>query len=49
MTREFRLGDVRHITADSSRTRSELGFRLEVEFAAGITEFAGSADGRGAG
>lgn len=41
VTGEYRLGDVRHITADSSRIRSELGFRPEVEFTAGIKEFAG--------
>ncbi|MFI8513246.1 NAD-dependent epimerase/dehydratase family protein [Streptomyces sp. NPDC085460] len=39
-TGEFRLGDVRHITADSSRLRRDLGWRPEVGFAAGMEEFA---------
>ncbi|MGE7384386.1 NAD-dependent epimerase/dehydratase family protein [Streptomyces sp. NPDC004126] len=40
VTGEFRLGDVRHITADSSRLRRELGWRPEVGFARGMAEFA---------
>ncbi len=40
VTGEYRLGDVRHITADSARLRAELGWRPEVSFAAGMTEFA---------
>lgn len=40
VTGEFRLGDVRHITADSSRLRHELGWSAEVDFAAGMAEFA---------
>lgn len=40
ITGEFRLGDVRHITADSSRARAELGWMPRVTFAAGITEMA---------
>ncbi|MEU9372645.1 NAD-dependent epimerase/dehydratase family protein [Streptomyces sp. NPDC048255] len=40
VTGEFRLGDVRHITADSTRLREELGWRPEVGFAQGMTEFA---------
>ncbi|MEV5358283.1 NAD-dependent epimerase/dehydratase family protein [Streptomyces sp. NPDC052693] len=40
VTGEFRLGDVRHITADSSRLRRELGWRPEVDFATGMAEFA---------
>ncbi|MFJ9643984.1 NAD-dependent epimerase/dehydratase family protein [Streptomyces sp. NPDC004244] len=40
VTGEFRLGDVRHVTADSSRLRRELGWRPEVGFAAGMAEFA---------
>ncbi|MGW0737000.1 NAD-dependent epimerase/dehydratase family protein [Streptomyces sp. NPDC002851] len=40
VTGEYRLGDVRHITADSSRLRAELGWRPEVGFAAGMAEFA---------
>ncbi|MFF5404432.1 NAD-dependent epimerase/dehydratase family protein [Streptomyces misionensis] len=40
VTGEYRLGDVRHITADSSRLRSALGWRPRVPFAEGIGEFA---------
>ncbi|MFE7773549.1 NAD-dependent epimerase/dehydratase family protein [Streptomyces sp. NPDC057445] len=40
VTGEFRLGDVRHITADSGRLRAELGWRPSVGFAEGMTEFA---------
>ncbi|MFF4583302.1 NAD-dependent epimerase/dehydratase family protein [Streptomyces sp. NPDC001373] len=40
VTGEFRLGDVRHITADSTRLREELGWRPEVGFADGMAEFA---------
>ncbi|MEP7179364.1 MAG: NAD-dependent epimerase/dehydratase family protein [Pseudonocardiales bacterium] len=34
---EYRLGDVRHITADSSRVKTELDWAPQVDFAAGIT------------
>ncbi|MFJ8108981.1 NAD-dependent epimerase/dehydratase family protein [Streptomyces sp. NPDC096132] len=40
VTGEYRLGDVRHITADSARLRAELGWKAEVDFAAGMREFA---------
>ncbi|QES47021.1 NAD-dependent dehydratase [Streptomyces venezuelae] len=40
VTGEFRLGDVRHITADSARLQRELGWRPEVGFAEGMAEFA---------
>ena len=40
VTGGYRLGDVRHITADSARIRAELGWRPRVEFADGIAEFA---------
>lgn len=40
VTGEFRLGDVRHVTADSARLREELGWRPAVGFAAGMAEFA---------
>lgn len=40
LTGQFRLGDVRHITADSSRLRHELGWRPEVTFADGMRELA---------
>jgi len=39
-TGEFRLGDVRHVTADPSRLRRDLGWTPEVGFAAGMEEFA---------
>lgn len=41
ITRHYRLGDVRHITADSSRLKTELGWRPAVDFSAGMTELAG--------
>ncbi|WP_181793559.1 NAD(P)-dependent oxidoreductase [Streptomyces sp. WELS2] len=40
VTGEYRLGDVRHITASSSRLREELGWLPRVPFAAGMREFA---------
>jgi dTDP-L-rhamnose 4-epimerase len=40
VTGDFRLGDVRHVTADSTRLREELGWRPRVEFADGLAEFA---------
>jgi dTDP-L-rhamnose 4-epimerase len=40
VTGEYRLGDVRHITADSSRLRAELGWLPRVGFAQGMLEFA---------
>ncbi|MBC9719488.1 NAD-dependent epimerase/dehydratase family protein [Streptomyces sp. TRM66268-LWL] len=40
VTSEYRLGDVRHVTADSSRLRAELGWKPEVGFAQGMREFA---------
>ncbi|MGW8332150.1 NAD-dependent epimerase/dehydratase family protein [Streptomyces sp. NPDC055897] len=43
VTGEYRLGDVRHITADSARLRRELGWKPAVGFAEGMAEFA--ADG----
>lgn len=42
VTGEYRLGDVRHITADSQRLRQELGWRPQVSFASGMAEFAGA-------
>jgi dTDP-L-rhamnose 4-epimerase len=38
ITGEYRLGDVRHITADSSRLRSTFGWRPSVDFASGVAE-----------
>ncbi len=43
LTGHYRLGDVRHITADSSRLRTELDWRPRVEFAAGMQELAANA------
>lgn len=40
VTGGYRLGDVRHITAVSSRLRSELGWKPQVEFQDGIVELA---------
>ncbi|MEV0634239.1 NAD-dependent epimerase/dehydratase family protein [Streptomyces sp. NPDC050619] len=40
VTGEYRLGDVRHITADSARLRAELGWKAGVGFAEGMREFA---------
>ena len=40
VTGGYRLGDVRHITADTARLRSQLAWRPEVGFEAGVREFA---------
>ncbi|MFF8534054.1 NAD-dependent epimerase/dehydratase family protein [Streptomyces sp. NPDC015532] len=40
VTGEYRLGDVRHITADSARLRAELGWKAEIGFTEGMREFA---------
>lgn len=40
VTGEYRLGDVRHVTADSARLLAELGWKAEVAFAEGMREFA---------
>jgi dTDP-L-rhamnose 4-epimerase len=40
ITGEYRLGDVRHITASSERLKSELGWRPTVSFDQGMAEFA---------
>ncbi|MFH9728227.1 NAD-dependent epimerase/dehydratase family protein [Streptomyces sp. NPDC017254] len=40
VTGEYRLGDVRHITADSARLRRELGWRPAVSFAEGMSALA---------
>ncbi|GGO95004.1 NAD-dependent epimerase/dehydratase family protein [Wenjunlia tyrosinilytica] len=42
VTGEYRLGDVRHITASSERLREELGWRPGVGFLDGMAEFARS-------
>ncbi|WP_406286121.1 NAD-dependent epimerase/dehydratase family protein [Embleya sp. NBC_00896] len=40
VTGEYRLGDVRHITASAARLTEELGWRAEVGFTEGMGEFA---------
>ena len=40
VTGQFRLGDVRHITASSSRAEEVLGYRPEITLADGVREFA---------
>ncbi len=40
VTGEYRLGDVRHITASSERLRTELGWQPTVSFDEGMREFA---------
>lgn len=40
VTGQFRLGDVRHITANSSRLRKELDWEPKVKFASGMAELA---------
>jgi len=40
ITGEYRLGDVRHITASSERLKSELGWAPTMTFEAGMREFA---------
>lgn len=47
VTGAFRLGDVRHITADSSRVRRELGWAPRVDFADGMRELAAVGADRG--
>lgn len=39
-TGEFRMGDVRHITASADRIRQELGWRSQIGFDEGVREFA---------
>ena len=40
ITGRYRLGDVRHITADPALARRELGFQATTSFTAGMEEFA---------
>jgi dTDP-L-rhamnose 4-epimerase len=40
VTGEYRLGDVRHITASSDRLRAELGWEPRMTFEEGMREFA---------
>ena len=46
VTGEYRLGDVRHISASSERIWRELGWRAAVSFAEGVAEFAAAPAGR---
>jgi dTDP-L-rhamnose 4-epimerase len=41
VTGEYRLGDVRHVTASNHRLCAELGWAPQVAFADGLAEFAG--------
>lgn len=41
VTGRFRLGDVRHVTADTARIRTELGWTPRVAFRDGVSELAG--------
>ena len=40
VTGDYRLGDVRHVTASSARARAELGWSAAVGFADGMAAFA---------
>jgi dTDP-L-rhamnose 4-epimerase len=40
VTGHYRLGDVRHITADSSRLREEMGWSAQIDFADGMRDLA---------
>lgn len=40
VTGEYRLGDVRHIVASPALAKAELGFHAQIDFAAGMAEFA---------
>jgi dTDP-L-rhamnose 4-epimerase len=46
ITGEYRLGDVRHVTASSERIGRELGWRAAVPFDRGVAEFAAAPAGR---
>jgi dTDP-L-rhamnose 4-epimerase len=40
VTGDYRLGDVRHVTASSARARDELGWSARIGFADGMAAFA---------
>jgi len=42
VTGQYRLGDVRHITADSSRLKRELDWLPRIDFEQGLTELTAS-------
>lgn len=44
VTGQFRLGDVRHITASSERAATELGWRATITLAAGVSDLGVPAD-----
>jgi len=46
VTGQFRIGDVRHITASPARARRDLGFAAAVSFDGGMAEFATAPLGR---
>jgi dTDP-L-rhamnose 4-epimerase len=46
VTGEYRLGDVRHVTASAERIWTELRWRATVPFAEGVREFAAAPAGR---
>jgi len=46
VTGQYRLGDVRHVTASSDRIWRELGWRAAVPFAEGVAEFTAVPAGR---
>jgi dTDP-L-rhamnose 4-epimerase len=46
VTGRWRLGDVRHVVASPARAADALGFVAEVDFAAGMAEFAHAAQRR---
>ncbi|WP_022889432.1 NAD-dependent epimerase/dehydratase family protein [Agromyces italicus] len=46
VTGEYRLGDVRHITASSARAREELGWSAAIDLESGLREFAGASTDR---
>jgi dTDP-L-rhamnose 4-epimerase len=41
VTGEFRLGDVRHITASSARITTDLGWKADYDLPAGIADLLG--------
>jgi dTDP-L-rhamnose 4-epimerase len=48
ITGDYRLGDVRHITADSTRLKAELPWAPTVEFESGVADLATYLAGGGA-
>ncbi len=48
-TGEYRLGDVRHVTASSQRIQDELGWSARTDLAAGLADLVGTHPGRSSG